>query len=199
MNNRDFFNGMAEKWDNTVNHDENKIRQILNMVLIKEGDRVLDVGTGTGIMIPFLRSHIGDAGRIIAVDIAEKMIEVARRKYSFENVEFIINDVLEMELPKNYFDCIMCYSMFPHFNDKEAAINSLAECLKIGGRLAICHSQSREAINNLHKGMTDAVQNDRLPSASVLKKYCNDAGLSMAIEVDNNEMFVVIGEKRLSI
>jgi demethylmenaquinone methyltransferase/2-methoxy-6-polyprenyl-1,4-benzoquinol methylase len=195
LNSREFFNSVAEKWDRTVNHDERKIRSILDMVHIKEGHKVLDVGTGTGVMIPFLHSYTGNTGKIIAVDVAEKMIEVARNKFNFENVEFIAGDVLKIELPENYFDCIMCYSMFPHFDDKKAAVEKLARYLKKDGKFVICHSQSRETINNLHKEVSEVVKNDRLPPADKIKEYYNNAAIETISVVDNENMFVVIGSR----
>lgn len=195
LNNREFFNSMAETWDSTVKHDERKIRHILELVRIKAGSKVLDVGTGTGVMVSFLHSCVGDSGRIIAVDIAEKMIDMAKIKFSFENVEFIAGDVLEIELPENHFDCIMCYSMFPHFDDKKAAVEKLARYLKKGGKFVICHSQSREAINNLHKEVSEVVKNDRLPPADKIKEYYDNAAIETISVVDNEDMFVVIGRK----
>lgn len=195
MNNKEFFNSRAEKWDITVNHDEGKIRDILNMVELKEGCKVLDVGTGTGIMIPFLHSYTGDTGKIIAVDVAEKMIEIARKKFSFENVEFSVEDVLEIDFAADYFDCIMCYSMYPHFKDKRAAVKKLAKHLVKGGKFVICHSQSREAINNLHKEVSEVVKNDRLPPVDKINEYYKDAAIETISIVDNNDMYVVIGKK----
>ena len=157
---------------------------------------MLDVGTGTGVMVPFLHSYTGDAGKIVAVDEAEKMIDVAKRKFSMENVEFVAGDVLKIKLPENYFDCIMCYSMFPHFEDKKAAVKQLARYLNRGGKFVICHSQSREAINNLHKEVSEAVKNDRLPSADEIKRYFNDVEIETTSVVDNEDMFVVIGLKK---
>ena len=193
MNNREFFNSMAEKWDSTVDHDEKKIGYIVDIARIKQGDRTLDVGTGTGVMVPFLYSRAGLSGKIVAVDIAENMIEVAKGKFRFNNVEFIAGDALAIKLPENYFDCIMCYSMFPHFEDKKAAVAKLAGYLNRGGKLCISHSQGREAINNLHRNVSGAVKNDRLPSADIIKQYYKEAGLKTAAVVDNDEMFVVVG------
>lgn len=195
LNNREFFNSMADKWDMTVNHDEGKIKHILDLFQIAEGGKILDVGTGTGVMIPFLHSYIGDSGSITAIDVAEKMIEVAKRKFSFKNVEYIAGDVLEKELPHDNFDCIMCYSMFPHFEDKKAAIGKLAKYLKKGGKFVICHSQSREAINNLHKDVSEAVKNDSLPTAEQINQYYRDTTIDPVLTVDNDDMFVVIGRK----
>jgi ubiquinone/menaquinone biosynthesis C-methylase UbiE len=186
---------MAEKWDTTVIHDTSKIQKIMDMLHIKEGETILDVGTGTGVMIPFLLSYIGYKGEIIAVDMAEKMIEIARHKYTYDNVEFIEGDVFDIELSDNYFDCIMCYSVFPHFQDKKAAIQKLVKKLRKKGRFIICHSQSRKEINNLHKKASDAVSKDILPTLETIRNYYNSAGLKTVVEIDNREMFVVVGCK----
>lgn len=58
------------------------------------------------------------------------------------------NDQASRFLPNEYFDYAICYSVFPHLDDKQLAIKNIAEYLKNGGKLAICHSQSREAISN---------------------------------------------------
>lgn len=118
MNHKEFFNSMAEKWDTICHHDKNKNNEMLDLVNIKQGSKVLDVGTGTGVMIPFLTSRIGDTGEIVAVDVVEKMIEVARSKYNDSNVHFVVGDIFTLELPEKHFDVIMCYSVFPHFEYK---------------------------------------------------------------------------------
>jgi demethylmenaquinone methyltransferase/2-methoxy-6-polyprenyl-1,4-benzoquinol methylase len=90
---------MAEKWDTICHHDKNKNNEMLDLVNIKQGSKVLDVGTGTGVMIPFLTSRIGDTGEIVAVDVVEKMIEVARSKY---------NDSNGNPAAKQMLSCICC-------------------------------------------------------------------------------------------
>jgi ubiquinone/menaquinone biosynthesis C-methylase UbiE len=195
LDRKEFFNSMAEKWDTTVFHDTSKIQKIIDMLHIKEGETVLDVGTGTGVMIPFLISYTGSEGKIIAVDMAEKMIEIARRKYAYDNVEFIEGNVFDIELPDNYFDCVMCYSVFPHFQGKKLAVQKFAKKLKKKGRLVICHSQSRKEINNLHKEASKAVYNDTLPTLETIRNYYDSAGLKTVVEIDTNEMFVIIGCK----
>ncbi len=89
----------------------------------------------------------------------------------------------------------MCYSMFPHFEDKEAAIRILARYLKKDGRFVICHSQSREVINNLHNNEMGLVQSSVLQQAEQIARYYNQAGLETVTIIDNEDMFVVIGRK----
>lgn len=195
MNHKDFFNSLAETWDTISHHSTEKLDEIINLANIKEGSDILDVGTGTGVLIPFLISRIGNTGQITAEDVAEKMLEVAKTKYSYSNLEFICGDITELELPKNHFDTIMCYSVFPHFEDKQNAVLKMSETLKDKGAIVICHSQSRNEINNLHKKASDTISEDNLPDVETLKIYLSNAGLNTIMVVDDEKMFVVIGQK----
>lgn len=192
---REFFNSMAEKWDQVCQHDTEKIQYILNLLDIQKRGKILDVGTGTGILIPFLVKLVGSQGKVAAIDISDKMLELAKRKYSFENVSFICGDVLQDDLQKEYYDFIICYSVFPHFNDQQLAVRSMSKYLKTGGKFIICHSQSREEINNLHKKASKAVAEDNLPSVDIIKNYFSYGGLKTVMEIDNDKMFVVIAQK----
>lgn len=53
MNQVNFFNSIAKDWDNIIKVDETKINYLLSQIDIKEDDYILDVGTGTGVLIPF--------------------------------------------------------------------------------------------------------------------------------------------------
>lgn len=192
---REFFNSMAEKWDTVCRHDTGKIEYILSLLDIRNGDKILDVGTGTGVLIPFLIAKTGEQGEITAVDVSEKMLEMAKRKYSYGNVAFICTDALNGELPQEYFDFVVCYSVFPHFDDKQSAAAVMSKYLKKGGKFIICHSESRETINNMHKNASEAVSEDNLPDADILAELIERAGMTVLHKIDNEEMFVVIAQK----
>ena len=194
MKHREYFNKMADKWDQICHHDIVKLKAITQMAYISKGETVLDVGTGTGVMLPFIRELVGDTGQITAIDLAEKMLEVASQKCPFENVSFVLGDISAVTLPESHFDVIMCYSVFPHFQDKPRIVSHMASLLKPKGRLVIAHSQSRNAINSLHAKL-DAVRRDQLPEAVTIEKYLKEAELTPILTKDNDEMFVVIGQK----
>jgi ubiquinone/menaquinone biosynthesis C-methylase UbiE len=195
MGRRAFFNVLAEKWDTICCHDRERIYRILELTGVGNGDTVLDVGTGTGILIPFLQERIGPAGAIDAVDIAEAMLAVARGKTSGHNVTFIHGDIMELPLAREHYDQIICYSVFPHLRDKNQAVMLLSGYLKPGGRLTVAHSQSRKAINHLHKNASRTVANDHLPGMETIIKLFWAAGLEPVSGVDNEDMFVVSGRK----
>ena len=60
----DFFNSVASTWDETCKHDIDKVERILDLTGIKPGNHILDVGTGTGVLIPSLYKRVGESGRI---------------------------------------------------------------------------------------------------------------------------------------
>lgn len=194
-NKKEFFDERASEWDEMTLHELEKLEYIVELLSLKPGQIVLDVGSGTGVMIPYLRHYIRDTGKIVAVDFSEKMIEIAKSKFStqeYKNVEFLVQDV--NNTPMNYeYDAILCYSCFPHFSNKAATVKHLAKGLKKGGKLMIAHSESRDAINNLHKD-TAEVSADFLPTMREIAKMMESSGLKVIDKIDNDEMFIIIAK-----
>ena len=121
-----FFNSIAKDWDNIIKVDEKKINYLLSKIDIKEDDYILDVGTGTGVLIPFL-VKLCPKGKIKAVDISCNMLDVARKKFNdINNVEFILLNVETDKLDEK-FNKIVLYSMFPHLKDKTNTIKKLVQ------------------------------------------------------------------------
>ena len=146
-------------------------------------------------MIPNLISRIGNTGEVTAIDVADKMIEAAKSKLNYKNVKFIVGDVFNSDLPMDHFDVIMCYSVFPHFEYKLTAIEKLGKFLKPDGKIVICHSQSRDEINHMHKSSSPVVARDYLPDTDTIKGYFSRYNFDTVADIDTQRMFVVIGQK----
>jgi demethylmenaquinone methyltransferase/2-methoxy-6-polyprenyl-1,4-benzoquinol methylase len=191
-----FFNERAGKWDEITIHNLEKVQYIANLLDIKSSDRILDVGTGTGIMIPFYEKYLVD-GSVVAVDYSDKMIEVARSKYP-ENghplISFMVSDVYDLTFD-SAFDLVVCYSCFPHFVDQPLAIKTLSKTLKKGGRLVVAHSDSAKKINGVHMEGGVEIKNDFLPSMKLLKQMLQENGLSVMIERDDESYFICVAKK----
>ena len=192
-----YFDEVAESWDNMVNHDKDKIMFLLSKADVKRGDRVLDVGTGTGILLPVLSELAGMEGVIRAVDASGKMIKVAERKFSsLSNVTFEVADIEHYSSDEKY-DRIILYSMFPHLHNGIETVRKLVEKnLLPGGILMIAHSESRDAINNRHKGKDFVLDSFILPSVEVLAEMLENDGLRVISALDNEDYyFVILGRK----
>jgi len=173
---RAHFNQKAARWDETSSErDVTRLERMAKRLDIKLGSIVLDVGTGTGAFIPFLLREIGGGGRIIALDFAEKMLRRARAKGSNGNIDYLCADVTNIPLGNEIFDIIVCYSSFPHFQDKPRALAEMNRVIKRGGRLLICHTSSRARINEIHRQIP-VVENDIIPNEGEMQSLLSAAG-----------------------
>jgi ubiquinone/menaquinone biosynthesis C-methylase UbiE len=193
---RAFFNEKAGIWDKITVHNPKKVQYITELIGIRSNDKILDVGTGTGIMIPFYEKYLVD-GRVVAVDYSEKMIEVARSKYPEKEhpmVSYVVSDVYELKYDAD-FDVVVCYSCFPHFVDQPLALKILSKALKKGGRLVVAHSDSAKTINGVHMNGGVEIGNDFLPSMELLKQMMKESGLAVTFERDDEDYFICIAIK----
>ncbi|WP_196001559.1 class I SAM-dependent methyltransferase [Clostridium sp. 1001271B_151109_B4] len=193
MDNREFFNSLAYKWDEICDHDDKKIREILELSNVKKDSKILDIGTGTGILISYLLEKL--PSKLVGVDISENMIEVARKKYKDEDVKFIVSDIMNFNEDK--YDYIFIYSAYPHFKDKEKLFEHLSELLNENGKVIIAHSQSRDEINHVHS-KSDIVKEDILLSVEDNSKIINKY-LKIEKTIDNSEMYYIEAIKNMVI
>jgi ubiquinone/menaquinone biosynthesis C-methylase UbiE len=127
------------KWDNLV-MDALKPAgdEIINQLQLKGHEIVLDVASGTGEPGLTIASIVKN-GKVIATDIAEGMLEIAREHAGIKglkNFETQVCDVSELPFPDSTFDAISCRFGFMFFPDMERATKEMIRVLKPGGRIA---------------------------------------------------------------
>lgn len=190
---RRFFDSLAETWDASSKHDPQIIRQLLSRIHVTEGASVLDVGCGTGVLTPYLRELVGPAGRLTGLDLSPEMVRVARLRHG-NAAEYIVGDIMAYPA-EPVLDAVVCYSCFPHFADQPGVVRRMAGMLKSGGALVICHSQSRAAINEVHRSAHGPVTSDLLPPAAAVAQLMAGAGLCPDDQCDDERCYLVIGRK----
>ncbi|MGB4985541.1 MAG: class I SAM-dependent methyltransferase [Erysipelotrichaceae bacterium] len=190
-----FFNSVADNWDVMCHHDKLKIKKILDLSPISLGDRIMDIGCGTGVLTPYLVGIVGDGGSIVGIDVSNRMNEVAKRKYDYDNVSFHCEDIMDFNRDGQLYSGAICFSVFPHFEDKVHTIKQIVSNIEVGGYIIIAHSQSRDEINNMHKKCDDAVNKDELPPMDMISSwfYQNNCGVNFLL--DNDELFMIVGKK----
>ena len=189
MHNREFFNQRAFDWDIRCKHDDMKINKIIDMSSIKEHCRILDVGTGTGILIKYFLSK--NPKEIVGVDISENMIEMAKSKYSNSKVRFVVSDI--MEFNEVGFDYIFLYSVYPHIAEKELLFNHLSSLLNTNGKIIIAHSEGRKQINDVHAKYVEVKNHRLLPIDETSHKMNRNFKISKMI--DNDDLYYISGIK----
>jgi ubiquinone/menaquinone biosynthesis C-methylase UbiE len=183
----DFFNKAASDWDKRF------VNQNLTLFLetfvedfgLEKGQNILDAGTGTGILIPFLLKAIGPKGHITAIDCAEKMIEICRTKYRhIPNVTFKVEDLEKTSLPSESFDAAVCFGLFPHLEHKKLALKQLNRVLKPAGKLVIAHALSSAEIKTHHANMSPIIAHDIMPPESQMKRMLRETGFTKIQIID---------------
>lgn len=192
---KEYFNQQSAIWDETVaEKDTAKLEQMAERLGLKPGSLVLDVGTGTGVFLPYLFSSIGEKGHIVALDIAEEMLKKARAKGFDGNIDYLQADIIDIPLRDEMFDSVVCYSSFPHFQDKSKALAEIKRVMKSGGRLLICHTSSRVQINEIHSQIP-VVRNDILPDDTEMQMILSTAGFTEIKVEDNSDNYLANAEK----
>lgn len=175
---RAFFNQQAATWDETVaEKDGNKLRRMARRLNITPGSTVLDIGTGTGVFLPFILDEVGHSGHVVCLDSAEEMLGKARGKGFKRDIDYLQADAARIPLRDQFFDVVICYSSFPHFQDKPRALAEINRVMKNGGKLTICHTSSRAVINEIHRSMA-TVRNDTIPERKEMQEMLTAAGFT---------------------
>lgn len=193
---REYFDELAPAWDELITDEtRGRIAGIIDQLEIKPRCRVLDVGSGTGILLPFLKTIMRDEGMIVAIDISAEMLRQGKRKACRSMVDIAQADAMAIPLADGSVDIAICYSVFPHFYDKVRALTQMARVLKETGALVICHTMSRAMINDLHQSIGGIVADHTLPDEHELRKQVEQAGLRITHFEDREERYLVIAEK----
>ena len=184
-----FFDRLAPDWDAEMVRSDRIIASILDRAGVSAGKDVLDVATGTGVLIPdYLARNVAS---VTAIDISPKMAEIARSKFPQEQVTVLCGDVEETDFDRR-FDCVVVYNAFPHFPEPERLIRRLASLLKPGGTLTVAHGMSREKIDAHHHGAASHVSNGLMSAedlAAIFARY-----LTVTEQISDERMYLVVGK-----
>jgi arsenite methyltransferase len=107
---------------------------------LREGETVLDLGSGGGIDVLLSARRVGPTGRAIGLDMTDEMLELARanaRRAGAENVEFINGQIEQIPLPDASVDVVISNCVINLAADKRAVLSEMARVLRPGGRIGI--------------------------------------------------------------
>lgn len=192
MDDRAFFDNMASTWDeNDHLSTPEKVNKILDFIDLHPGQSVLDLGTGTGVLLPYLAQRIGKNGKITAVDYSEGMLKRAIDKFSnlvptpeFLNIDF------ENETISEEYDRIILYCVYPHLHTPIDTLKWLIKVnLKEGGRITVAFPCSEQFINNIHRDKHS--ESDTLLPANQLTKFFQSNGIDAEVACASSEIYII--------
>ncbi len=187
----EFFDRLAPSWDaNEVRSTPERIKSILGKLPICRSMDVLDLGTGTGVLVPYLSEMVGSGGHVTAIDLSEGMLSRAREKYAhLGNVEFLKLDFEEEQIPGMY-DVVMLYSVYPHLHSPAGTMEWLLKMnIKPGGCIVIAFPCDEKFINDIHHERKS--ESDHLPPAPVLARIIESWGFHTQVIAYDSEEYII--------
>jgi ubiquinone/menaquinone biosynthesis C-methylase UbiE len=114
-------------------------RQTFALLDIKKGDRLLDVGCGTGDDVRAMARFVGPTGRVIGIDVSEAMVSEATSHAAGEElpIEYRLGDAQNLEWPDGIFDGCRADRTLQHLQNPRAAINEMIRVARSGARIVV--------------------------------------------------------------
>ncbi len=138
------FGAIADRYDlmnrvMTLWQDQRWRRQAVELTGVRPGAAALDVATGTGDVAFELARAVSPGGSVLAVDFAEPMLVLARKKAAQRNLSVLFEqgDALDLPYDDNRFDAVTCGFGLRNFEDRAAALGEMVRVLRPGRRVVI--------------------------------------------------------------
>ena len=134
----------AAEWENRWEVESREVYtcrdHIVAALALKPGERVADIGTGTGLFLSPLSLAVGDSGKVFGVDIAEKFvahIQKRAQKEQMTNLVAVLSNERSVCLEPGSVDVVFVCDAYHHFEYHEDMLRSIRSALAPGGRLVI--------------------------------------------------------------
>lgn len=166
-----------------------RLERIVAAGEIVAGDTVLDVGSGTGIMVPLIHEY--EPARIYACDLSSAMLGQLGRNYAY--VETILADVRDLELRDGCLDVVFVNACYPNIVDKATAFSNIGRMLGRGGRLVISHPLGKSFIGVIRKSTPFPL--DDFPERADAENLLGAFGFAIKDLIDEPELYLLVATR----
>ena len=165
---------------------------LLDEADLRPGESVLDVATGPGTVARLAAVRVGAKGRVVATDIAQPMLDIAKAKSqpsaAAAPIDYLYSPAAPLAVPTGTFDAVLCQQGLQFFPDRPSALREMRRVLRPSGRTAIAvwgELERNEIYAAFHAALQATVRSDLAelitapfswPSGTALKSAAEDVG-----------------------
>ncbi|MEU5482640.1 class I SAM-dependent methyltransferase [Streptomyces mirabilis] len=190
---QEFFTARAADWDARFPDDGPAYAAAVGELGLREGDRVLDAGCGTGRALPPLRAAVGPSGVVVAADLTPAMLAAAVRAGRHRDGQLLLADVTALPLRTGSLDAVLGAGLIAHLPNPAENLRELARVVRPGGTLALFHPIGRAA---LAARQGRRITPDDLRAEANLRPLLAASGWDMTTYVDEDARFLALATRR---
>ena len=166
-----------------------RMGRIIAAATLRAGETVLDVGTGTGALIPQIQNY--RPGRIVACDLSGKMLDQVAERYPA--VERHQCDICDLALAAESVDVVFMNGMYGNIADKAKALKNIVRMLRPGGRVVISHPEGRGYVERLVRQEPFPIT--ALPTEDEARSFLGSFGLRVRQYTDEEKLLIIVAVK----
>lgn len=186
---QEFFTARAADWDSRFPDDGPAYAAAVAELGLREGDRVLDAGCGTGRALPPLRAAVGAPGIVVGADLTWAMLEAAVQAGRDQEGLLLLADVGALPLVSGAFDAVFAAGLIAHLPHPTENLRELRRVVRPGGTLALFHPIGRAA---LAARQGRQITPDDLRAEPNLRPLLSGSGWRMTSYVDEDARFLAL-------
>ncbi|MET9161154.1 class I SAM-dependent methyltransferase [Streptomyces parvulus] len=186
---QEFFGARAAGWDSRFPDDGPAYAAAVAEMGLREGDRVLDAGCGTGRALPPLREAVGPSGLVLGADLTPAMLEAAVRAGRDRDGRLVLTDVAALPLRPRSLDAVFAAGLIAHLPDPADDLRELARVVRPEGVLALFHPIGRAA---LAARQGRRLTPDDLRARDNLRPLLAGSGWRMTSYADEDDRFLAL-------
>ncbi|CAL9603235.1 class I SAM-dependent methyltransferase [Streptomyces sp. enrichment culture] len=189
---QDFFAARAADWDRRFPDDGPAYAAAVAALGLREGDRVLDAGCGTGRALPPLRAAVGASGTVIGADLTPAMLREAARAGRDRDGVLLLTDAAALPLRAGALDAVFAAGLIAHLPHPSRALRELARVVRPGGTLALFHPVGRAT---LAARQGRRLTGDDLRAEANLRPLLAGSGWRMISYADEDARFLALASR----
>ena len=192
-----FFDYHATNWHQNIQIEQKiRLRSIFEDLVPVLRAPFLDLGCGTGILLPFLNEFSTTSEGINEVDLSKQMLIRNKEEHNLKYpANYIQASAEDLPFKSGSFGSIVVFAAYAHFQHRQKTKMELFRTLQPKGILIILHLFGHKELNQIHHRAGKSVKRDRLDPVAVLADQLNQIGFEILKTEESVDLYLAVARK----